>query len=56
MGEIDKYILFKGATTLSIMTFSIMVKKCETQHNDTEHNGKSLVMLMLTVTYAKCHK
>jgi len=33
--------------------------KCDTQHNDTQHNGRALlcrVLFMLTVTYAECLK
>jgi hypothetical protein len=32
-----------GATTLSIMTFSIIIKKGDTKHNDTQHNGRVLL-------------
>jgi hypothetical protein len=28
--------------TISIMTFSITINKRNTQHNDTQHNGKAL--------------
>jgi hypothetical protein len=37
-----------GATTLSIMTFSIPIKNCDTQHNNIQHNGTCAVMLSVS--------
>ncbi len=40
-------------TTISVLTFSIIIKR-DTQH-DTDHNDTEQVIIMLNVTCAECH-
>jgi hypothetical protein len=48
-------IVYQGTTTLgkkvSIMTFSMTIKKCDTQHDDTQNNDNAFA----ECCYAECH-
>jgi hypothetical protein len=43
----NSYIQRKLNTTLSVMTFRTTIRKCDTQHNDIQHNDEKNVTLSI---------